>query len=239
MTALNPTQRIGPQVAEPLLIHGLADRANASRQAVEMLGEVGLPRPAEQAQRYPHELSGGMRQRVMIAMALICRPKLLIADEPTTALDVTTQDQILRLFRRLQQDMDMSALLITHDMGVVAGNTDSVAVMYAGRLAEVAATHRLFKDYEHRYTEALLSSIPSLETSRRQRLASIPGLPPDLSGLQAACRFAPRCAKATAECFQNAPDWTIHDGHAFACHWPRGAESPATGDVEYLRGAAS
>jgi peptide/nickel transport system ATP-binding protein len=226
MTALNPTMRTGVQVAEPLLIHGMADRAGAMRQAIEMLGEVGLPRPAEQAERYPHELSGGMRQRVMIAAALICRPKLLIADEPTTALDVTTQDQILRLFRRLQQELTMSALLITHDMGVVAGNTDAVAVMYAGRLAEVADTPRLFHEHQHRYTEALLGSIPSLDTSRRQRLASISGLPPSLSGPLSACRFAPRCGHATNECFDQTPEWNSQAGHAFACHWPRSSGAP-------------
>ncbi|MCW2642713.1 MAG: hypothetical protein JWP76_5019 [Dactylosporangium sp.] len=221
MTALNPTQRIGVQVAEPLLIHGMADKASARRQAIEMLAEVGLPRPAEQAERYPHELSGGMRQRVMIAAALICRPKLLIADEPTTALDVTTQDQILRLFRRMQQELHMSALLITHDMGVVAGNTDAVAVMYAGQIAEVGDTRTVFHEHSHRYTEALLASIPSLETPRGERLSSIPGLPPNLGGALAACRFAPRCGYAIPACTTETPQWTSVGTLRFACHAPR------------------
>jgi oligopeptide/dipeptide ABC transporter ATP-binding protein len=181
---------------------------------------VGLPRPAEQLDRYPHELSGGMRQRVMIATALICEPKLLVADEPTTALDVTTQDQILRLFAELQRDLNMSVLLITHDMGVVAGHTDEVAVMYAGRLAEMAPTGPLFAGYRHRYTEALLTSIPTLETRRGERLASIPGLPPNLSGPLRACRFAARCGHAEAACFAVDPDWTGSDRHYFACHHP-------------------
>ncbi|MDQ1735553.1 MAG: peptide/nickel transport system ATP-binding protein ddpF [Pseudonocardiales bacterium] len=221
MTALNPTQRIGAQVAEPLLIHGMANRSAAMKQAVDLLGEVGLSRPAAQAERFPHELSGGMRQRVMIALALICGPKLLVADEPTTALDVTTQDQILQLFDSLQQSRDMSILLITHDMGVVAGHTDEVAVMYAGRLAELATTHRLFGGYRHRYTEALLESIPTLDTPRGQRLATIAGLPPNLGGQLAPCRFAPRCAHAEQVCFDVEPQWSEQGEHGYACHLPR------------------
>ena len=239
MTALNPTKRIGVQVAEPLLIHGLAGRADAMRQAIDMLGEVGLPRPQQQAERYPHELSGGMRQRVMIATALSCRPKLLIADEPTTALDVTTQDQIMRLFRRLQDELNMSMMLITHDMGVVAGNTDDVAVMYAGRLAEMAETERLYGAHRHRYTEALLSSIPTLDTSRGQRLASIAGLPPNLGGALAACRFAPRCAHASQTCWDVEPDWTGTDRHHFACHWPSGGAGDTVTGAVTSQGAAS
>ncbi len=228
MTALNPTQRIGAQVAEPLLIHGMAKRQNARRRAEEMLARVGLPRPAQQLDRYPHELSGGMRQRVMIATALICEPKLLVADEPTTALDVTTQDQILRLFSELQRDMNMSVLLITHDMGVVAGHTDEVAVMYAGRLAELAPTGPLFADYRHRYTEALLTSIPTLETRRGERLATIRGLPPNLSKPLRACRFAPRCGFAQADCFALDPSWRGAGRHHFGCHHP---VEPAGGTV--------
>jgi oligopeptide/dipeptide ABC transporter ATP-binding protein len=162
-----------------------------------------------------------MRQRVMIAAALICRPKLLIADEPTTALDVTTQDQILRLFRRMQRELHMSALLITHDMGVVAGNTDAVAVMYAGQLAELGDTRTVFHEHSHRYTEALLASIPSLETPRGERLSSIPGLPPNLGGALAACPFAPRCGYAIPACTTEHPRWTSEGTHGFACHAPR------------------
>lgn len=237
MTALNPTQRIGAQVAEPLLIHGMAKRQNARRRAEEMLARVGLPRPAQQLDRYPHELSGGMRQRVMIATALICEPKLLVADEPTTALDVTTQDQILRLFSELQQDMHMSVLLITHDMGVVAGHTDEVAVMYAGRLAELAPTGPLFADYRHRYTEALLTSIPTLDTRRGERLTTISGLPPNLSTPGTACRFAPRCRHAQSDCFALDPSWRGSGRHHFACHHPA---APAGGTATAVSiGAAS
>jgi oligopeptide/dipeptide ABC transporter ATP-binding protein len=227
MTALNPTQRIGTQVAEPLLIHGMANKTQARRQAVDLLGEVGLPRPAIQAQRFPHELSGGMRQRVMIAIALVCGPKLLIADEPTTALDVTTQDQILQLFDTLQEQRGMSILLITHDMGVVAGHTDEVAVMYAGRIAELAGTKDLFTGYRHRYTEALLGSMPTLDTPHRQRLTSIAGLPPNLGGRLAACRFAPRCTHADPTCFDVEPSWETDDGRGWACHHPRVVAVPA------------
>lgn len=236
MTALNPTKRIGVQVAEPLLIHGLADRASAMRQAIDMLGEVGLPQPQQQVERYPHELSGGMRQRVMIAIALICGPKLLIADEPTTALDVTTQDQIMRLFQRLQDERNMSIMLITHDMGVVAGNADNVAVMYAGRLAELGETEPLFATHRHRYTEALLNSIPTLDTPRRQRLASIAGMPPNLGGALAACRFAPRCAHATQICWDVEPKWIGTGKHHFACYWPSGG---VTSDAVLAEGTAS
>jgi peptide/nickel transport system ATP-binding protein len=234
MTALNPTQRIGAQVAEPLLIHGMAGKAAARRQAVDILGEVGLPRPATQAERFPHELSGGMRQRVMIAIALVCGPKLLIADEPTTALDVTTQDQILQLFDSLQEQRGMSILLITHDMGVVAGHTDEVAVMYAGRVAELAGTKDLFVDNRHRYTEALLGSMPTLDTPHRQRLTSIPGLPPNLGGRLAACRFAPRCAQSEQKCFDVEPEWETASGHGFACHRPR----VSAGDISVNKGGA-
>jgi peptide/nickel transport system ATP-binding protein len=236
MTALNPTKRIGVQVAEPLLIHGLADRAGAMRQAIDMLGEVGLPQPQQQVERYPHELSGGMRQRVMIAIALICGPKLLIADEPTTALDVTTQDQIMRLFQRLQDERKMSIMLITHDMGVVAGNADDVAVMYAGLLVELGETEPLFARHRHRYTEALLSSIPTLNTPRRQRLASIAGMPPNLGGALAACRFAPRCVHATQICWDVEPEWTGTGKHHFACYWPSGG---ATSESVLSEGTAS
>src|SRR5471030_482767 len=167
-----------------------------------MLGLVGVPRPAERLDAYPHQLSGGLRQRVMIAMALACEPKLLIADEPTTALDVTIQAQILDLIDDLRQRLRMAVILITHDMGVIAGRTDRVVVMYAGKVAEEADTGELFNRMRHPYSEALLASVPMLDRSPADRLLSIPGLPPDLSQTITNCRFSPRCLYATDQCRQ-------------------------------------
>jgi peptide/nickel transport system ATP-binding protein len=221
MTSLNPTMTVGDQVGEPLRIHRRASARAARARAVELLGLVGLPSPKEQVHKYPHELSGGMRQRVGIAAALACDPKVLIADEPTTALDVTTQDQILELFGQLRTALGMAVLLITHDLGVVAGQADRVMVMYAGQIVESGPTDAIYARTRHRYTEALLASIPRLDTSRATRLYSIPGLPPDLSAPPPACRFAPRCRFATEECRTDAPP-VVEDaeGHAYACFHP-------------------
>ena len=223
MTSLNPTTNIGDQVAEPVRIHRGASRREALDRAVEVLGLVGLPRPKERLHDYPHQLSGGMRQRVMIAMALACEPKLLIADEPTTALDVTIQAQILELLDNLKQQLGMSVLLITHDMGVIAGRTDRVMVMYAGKVVEASSTDALFKEMRHPYARALLASIPRLEQDNQQRLHSIPGLPPDLANPPSGCRFAARCDRATDTCRVDEP---ILDGespeHVFACWHPIG-----------------
>ena len=205
MTSLNPTKSIGDQVAEPVLIHRDVSKKEALDRAVEVLGLVGLPRPKERLTDFPHQLSGGMRQRVMIAMALACDPKLLIADEPTTALDVTIQAQILELLSDLQQKLGMSVILITHDMGVIAGRTDRVMVMYAGKVVEATSTKLLFDEMRHPYSQALLASIPRLEQDNRQRLYSIPGLPPDLTNPPVGCRFAPRCARATDQCHVEEP----------------------------------
>jgi len=205
MTSLNPTWTIGRQIAEPVRIHKGASQKEALERAVEVLSLVGMPRPRERIHQYPHQLSGGLRQRVMIAMALACQPKLLIADEPTTALDVTIQAQILDLVDDLRQRLDMAVLLITHDMGVIAARTDRVMVMYAGKVVEGAGTEDLFANMSHPYAEALFNSIPRLDQDRRQRLYSISGLPPDLSRSFAGCRFAPRCAYATEECAQDEP----------------------------------
>ena len=174
-------------------------------RAAEVLDLVGLPRPKERLNDYPHQLSGGLRQRVMIAMALACEPKLLIADEPTTALDVTIQAQILRLLDRIKQELKMGIILITHDMGVIAGRADRVVVMYAGKKMETAPTLDLFKDVRHPYTEALLASIPKLDQDKTQALYSIPGLPPDLRYPPQVCRFAARCAFATDQCRAEEP----------------------------------
>ncbi len=223
LTSLNPTMTIGDQVGEPLRIHRGASARAAHDRAAELLELVGLPSPSRQLDRFPHQLSGGMRQRVSLATALACDPALLIADEPTTALDVTTQDQILELFGRLKREFGMAVLLITHDMGVVAGQADRVLVMYAGKLVEAGATDRIFYETQHRYTEALLESIPRLTASRTEALHSIPGQPPDLAHPPAGCRFAPRCGFATDECRAAPPPLFSGAEHVFACIHPVGA----------------
>jgi oligopeptide/dipeptide ABC transporter ATP-binding protein len=195
MTSLNPTFKIGTQITETLRRHFDTDKGAARKRAVELLDEVGIPRAAERLDDYPHQFSGGMRQRVMIAIALSCNPELLIADEPTTALDVTIQAQILDLLDRLRQEHEMAMIIITHDMGVVAETADDIAVMYAGQIVEHASANDLFDNPEHPYTEALLGALPQLEGEgiREGRLTSIPGRPPDLVNPPEACRFAARC----------------------------------------------
>ena len=197
LTSLNPTMNIGRQIAESVVLHKKIPKDEALERAAEVLGLVGMPNPTERLRDYPHQLSGGLRQRVMIAMALACQPKLLIADEPTTALDVTIQAQILALLDDLKRRLGMAVVLITHDMGVIAGHADRTMVMYAGKVIESASTERLFEDVHHPYTEALLASIPQLDQDKTQRLYAIPGLPPDLSRPLSACRFAPRCQYTT------------------------------------------
>ncbi len=200
MTSLNPTWKIGRQIAEVVRLHRKVSRAEAYERALEVLTLVGMPRPAERLDTYPHQLSGGLRQRVMIAIALACEPKLLIADEPTTALDVTIQAQILNLIDELRERLKMAVILITHDLGVIAARSDRVMVMYAGKIVESATTEELFGSMRHPYAEALLESIPRLDQDRNRRLFTISGLPPDLSGDLVGCRFAPRCRYATDEC---------------------------------------
>jgi oligopeptide transport system ATP-binding protein len=199
MTSLNPFMRIEDQIIEPLLVHGLAARAEAVKRAIEMLELVGVPDAAKRIRSYPHEFSGGMRQRVMIAMALITKPDLLIADEPTTALDVTVQAQILELIKRSQQQLGMAVILISHDLGVVSGFCDQVQVMYAGRIVESAQTEALFRSPSHPYNRALQKSIPALQP-KGVALYTIPGLPPDLSRPIQGCAFAPRCEFAVDAC---------------------------------------
>jgi peptide/nickel transport system ATP-binding protein len=221
LTSLNPTMTIGDQIGEPFQLHRSASKAEALDRAAEMLGMVGFPRPKEQLGTYPHQLSGGQRQRVMIAIALACDPKVLIADEPTTALDVTIQAQILALLDDLKARLGMAILLITHDMGVVAGRADRVNVMYAGRIVETAPTSPLFKHMRHPYTQALLGSIPKLTQDPDIELFSIPGIPPDLTEPPPGCRFAPRCRYVSETCVVNAPPLAGDDGeHAFACWHP-------------------
>lgn len=220
MSSLNPTARIGRQIGEGLRIHFGASEKEARQRALEVLEMVEMPRPAERLDQYPFELSGGLRQRVIIAMGLVCQPKLLIADEPTTALDVTIQAQILDLLDNLRRELNMAMLLITHDMGVIAGRTDRVVVMYGGKKAEEAETEELFNNMHHPYSQSLLASMPSLEIRENVRLRSIAGLPPDLSKTIVGCRFAPRCSRASDECRTQEPPYVEEKNHGFACFHP-------------------
>jgi peptide/nickel transport system ATP-binding protein len=235
MTSLNPTMNIGRQISESVVLHKRVSKRQGLERAAEVLSLVGMPNPAERLGDYPHQLSGGLRQRVMIAMALACEPKLLIADEPTTALDVTIQAQILALLDDLKSRLGMAILLITHDMGVIAGHVDRTMVMYAGEIIESADTERLFDDMHHPYTEALLASIPQMDQDKNQRLYAIRGLPPDLSRPLKACRFSPRCRYATDVCRTDEPPLGGDDaGHPYACFHPvsRAVEEIAgAGDV--------
>ncbi len=220
-SSLNPTKPIGDQVAEPVRLHRGASKKEAADRALEMLNLVGLPQPKERLDAYPHQLSGGQRQRVMIAIALSCEPRVLIADEPTTALDVTIQAQILALLDDLRDRLGMATLLVTHDMGVVAGRTSRINVMYAGRIVETAPTGRLFAGMRHPYTQGLLGAIPRLESDNTRALVTIPGLPPDLTNPPPGCRFAPRCPRASAQCVAHEPPLSGDDPeHQFACWHP-------------------
>ena len=223
MTSLNPLLTVGRQISEAIALHRGLSRRDALDQAVEMLRRVHIPEPERRAHAYPHQLSGGMRQRVMIAMAVSCDPKVLIADEPTTALDVTIQAQILDLMRELQDRLGTAIILITHDMGVVAENADRVVVMYAGRKVEEASARELFEFPGHPYTKGLLGSIPNLEVAahvnaRRARLTEIKGMVPSLADLPQGCTFAPRCSFATEECRAAYPPLLEHrPGHWVSC----------------------
>ena len=221
MTSLNPTLSIGFQIAEVLRLHRGQGGESARRAAVEILRQVGVGAPERRVDQYPHQLSGGLRQRVMIAMALVCHPALLIADEPTTALDVTIQAQILDLLRRLQGEMDMAILLITHDFGVVAEICDQVVVMYAGRIVEQAGVRALFRSPRHPYTCGLLDALPKLGR-RGQKLPSIPGMVPPPGARGTGCAFAERCPRALARCRAETPPLAARqDGHLAACWNPR------------------
>jgi peptide/nickel transport system ATP-binding protein len=228
LTSLNPTMTIGDQIAESVRLHRNASKQQALARAVEVLGLVGMPRPAERVSNFPHQLSGGMRQRVMIAMALACEPQLLIADEPTTALDVTIQKQILELIDGLRQRLGMAVILVTHDLGVIAGHADRVAVMYAGRIVETADAATLFASPHHPYTEALLAALPERAAEGAVRLYNIPGQPPDLTAPPPGCTFAPRCRYAQEQCIESEPYLTdAGDSHFFRCFFPVGAVGSA------------
>jgi peptide/nickel transport system ATP-binding protein len=227
MTSLNPTKRVGRHISESLRYHLGAGRDAAERDAIRMLDRVGLPAAGQRFRDYPHELSGGMRQRVVIAMALACDPRLLFADEPTTALDVTVQKQILDLLASLQETRHMGMVLITHDLGVVAGRTDDIAVMYAGRIVETASTRTLFAEMRHPYTEALLLSIPRTRARSHTQLQAIPGRPPDLVDARTGCSFAPRCRYAQPRCLAEDPplDGPAGSTHRWACFFPVGTDA--------------
>jgi peptide/nickel transport system ATP-binding protein len=224
MTSLNPVVKIGRQLTEHLRYHLDMSKKEARVTGIELLRSVRIPEPAERFDVYPHELSGGMRQRVCIAIALACGPKMLFADEPTTALDVTVQHQILNLLRQQQQERFMSMVLVTHDLGVVAGRTDEIAVMYAGRVVEKAPTKVLFSQMKMPYTEALLRSIPRMEQPKHTRLSAIAGRPPDLIHPPVGCKFSPRCPYAQQRCEHEEPPLlpAAAPGHVFRCWYPVG-----------------
>lgn len=225
MTSLTPVVTVGKQLTETLRYHLGLDRQAAHEEAVRLLRVVGIPEPEKRFHQYPHNLSGGMRQRVTIALAISCSPTLLIADEPTTALDVTVQHQILNLLGELQEESGMSMILITHDLGVVAGRTDHIAVMYAGRIVEQAPTRRLFSHMRHPYTRALIDAIPKVDHPSHTRLASIPGRPPTIVDPPPGCSFAPRCPSAQDRCLKEAPglvDAPDSPQHSSACFFPLG-----------------
>jgi peptide/nickel transport system ATP-binding protein len=219
MTSLNPVYTIGAQICEAIQVHERADKGQARRRAIDLLKQVGIPNADSRVDNYPHEFSGGMRQRAMIAMALACNPDVLIADEPTTALDVTIQAQIIELIDRLKDEFNSAVILITHDLGVVADISDEIVVMYAGRIVERAKKRELFYDPQHPYTWGLLGSIPRLDRPKQERLHSIKGTPPSLIRTPAGCKFRPRCPHAFDKCIEE-PDLQNHvedPGHLDRC----------------------
>ena len=254
LSSLNPTHTVGQQIAEAVLLHRDVTKKEAYDRAVEVLDLVGMPRARERVGEYPHQFSGGMRQRVMIAMALACEPKLLIADEPTTALDVTIQKQILELIDGLRRRLGMAVIMVTHDLGVIAGRADRVAVMYAGKVVETTETSALYANPRHPYTEALFQALPEKSAETRERLYSIPGAPPDLVNPPQGCRFAPRCRYATDKCRTEPPvlagETTAHtlplllpgrrageDGRPASSPWSSRSPSPSEPVAERRAGA--
>ena len=218
MTSLNPVYTVGNQIVEAILLHQEMTYAEAREYAIDMLAKVGIPAPRQRIDEYPHQMSGGMKQRCMIAMALACKPKLLIADEPTTALDVTIQAQILELLKSLQEEVGMSILFITHDLGVVAETCDEVAVMYAGRIVEYGDVYTVFEDPAHPYSIGLFNSLPTVETGNdSNRLYVIPGMVPRPQDFPTGCRFRTRCEFATEKCSQLPPTRELEPGHLVAC----------------------
>ena len=218
MTCLNPTMKVGKQLTEAICQHRKLSKDEAKKEAVRLLEMVQIPNAAERAEQYPHEFSGGMRQRAMIAMAMSCEPKLLIADEPTTALDVTIQAQIMQLMAKVREETGTTIILITHDLGVVANLADRVAVMYAGKIVETGTAEDIFYRPKHPYTQALLKSLPTVETSREEKLVSIAGTPPDLFMPPKGCEFASRCEHCMKVCKKHVPPtYEVGAGHKAAC----------------------
>lgn len=219
MTSLNPVLTIGKQVSEPLMLHMKMSKKDAADRVIELLQLVGIPEADKRLTQYPHQFSGGMRQRVMIAMALACNPQILIADEPTTALDVTIQAQIIDLVKRLREELGMSILWITHDLGIIAGLAHRVIVMYGGFIVEEAEVKELYANPQHPYTKGLLGSLPRMDSDEHQRLQDIPGLPPVLLEKPIACPFAPRCPYVFDRCKENPPLMDVGVSHRSACWW--------------------
>jgi len=226
MTSLNPTMKIGDQIGESLIIHRGMNRKEALQEAIKLLHAVGIPQPEKRVKQFPHEFSGGMRQRAMIAIALACNPKVLIADEPTTALDVTIQAQIMELINELQKEFNTAVILVTHDLGVVAETADRIQVMYAGKVIETGTADEIFKDPKHPYTWALLQSVPKLSTKNKAELYSLTGTPPDLLKPPVGCPFAARCEYCMNVCRDHMPVFTEKsDTHAVAC-WLEHEKAP-------------
>jgi oligopeptide transport system ATP-binding protein len=219
MTSLNPVLTIGKQVSEPLMLHLKMNKKEAEDRVVELLQLVGIPEADKRLNQYPHQFSGGMRQRVMIAMALACNPQILIADEPTTALDVTIQAQIIDLVKRLREELGMSIIWITHDLGIIAGLAHRVVVMYGGFIVEEASVKELYANPQHRYTLGLLNSLPRVDSEEHRRLQDIPGLPPVLMEKPASCPFGPRCPYVLEKCKENPPLMEVGVNHQTACWW--------------------
>jgi peptide/nickel transport system ATP-binding protein len=226
MTSLNPVHMIGKQIMEPLRLHKGLSENEARAEALRLLDRVGIPNPQERIRNYPHQLSGGQRQRVMIAIALSCSPEILIADEPTTALDVTIQDQILELIQTLVQEEGMALVLISHDLGVISENTDTVLVMYGGAAVEMGNTKALFSELTHPYTQGLFAAMPKLGMGKQSRLVTIPGTVPDLINLPHGCTFTDRCPLATDICRNTFPvPKALTSGHMVPCHHMEEARS--------------